>query len=133
MTTPIIPDFIFNLYHNEIVKVVHRVVDCISEEYKLDKTKVLSLVEKNIETKMKLVSEDQEVIKIMKKKPRDLPEDCERCIANIRGGDGVVRRCTLRFCESEEKLCKRHFDKMMAGKDVVNIKEDKTKVQRKLY
>ena len=106
MTTPLIPDFIIDMYENEMRKFAINLIDIIANKKKLDKGELYSLVEKGTGFKLDLVSENKELIKIVKVKPRKLPSDEERCIARTLR-NGIYCRCTFHKTNSKG-FCKRH-------------------------
>lgn len=118
MTTPVLPDFIFNIYHNELVNIINKVTSVISSDFDIPKKDIQKSLSKAFETKLDLITEDEERIKIVKIKPRKLPADHERCQYMMKGKDGIERQCTLRkygvkhqIANDDCMFCGRHMKK----------------------
>lgn len=67
MTCPIIPDFIFKLFEQEITKINMIVVDTICQHFNLDKNEVVKVLHKNLKMNVNIIGEELEHIKIVKK------------------------------------------------------------------
>ena len=106
MTTPLIPDFIIDLYENEMRKFAINVIDVIASRKKIDKEELYKIVEKGTGFDLKIVPESTETIKIVKIKPRKLPDAEERCIARTYK-NGIYCRCTFHRSKGKD-FCKRH-------------------------
>ena len=106
MTTPLIPDFVIGMFENEIRGIIHQVIG-IAAEQGLDQEKLTKLVEKRIGLSLKLVTEDTEVVKIIRVKPRKIPSNNERCTARILK-NGILCQCSFHQFEMEN-VCKKHM------------------------
>lgn len=67
MTCPIIPDFIFKLFEQEITKINMIVVDTICKQFNLDKSEVVKVLHKELNMNVNIIGEELEHIKIVKK------------------------------------------------------------------
>lgn len=112
MTTPMIPDFIFKLYQEEVLKVVDQAIKAISEHHDIDVSKLKKTVEKHAGISFTIIPDDVEKIRILKLKPRKLPDDSERCISLVKTPEGVITRCKFRVEDGcDHHCCKRHGKK----------------------
>lgn len=69
MTSVIIPSFIFQLFEKEITKINASIVDAICKKYSLDIQEVQQMLKADLNINFKIVSEDIEEVKIVKKHP----------------------------------------------------------------
>lgn len=69
MTSVIIPSFIFQLFEKEITKINASIVDAICKKYSLDIQEVHQMLKADLNINFKIVSEDIEEVKIVKKHP----------------------------------------------------------------
>lgn len=67
MTSVIIPDFIFQLFEKEITKINLMVVEAVCSRYNLNIEEVKTLLETDLKMNFKLLSQDIEQVKIIKK------------------------------------------------------------------
>ena len=106
MTTPIVPDFILELFKNEIKKINLGLLEEMCKTYSIDieeaKTKLKDSLNINFDLNK------NEKIKIVNKQ-KELPSE-ERCIARLfRKKDMEVFQCSRRkkecdFCKKHEKM-----------------------------
>jgi hypothetical protein len=106
MTTPIVPDFILELFKNEIKKINLGLLEEMCKTYNIDieeaKTKLKDSLNINFDLNK------NEKIKIVNKQ-KELPSE-ERCIARLfRKKDMEVFQCSRRkkecdFCKKHEKM-----------------------------
>lgn len=109
-TTPIIPDFIFELFQNEIKKINMLFLKKICEHYHINFEEAKMYVEKDLKFSLELSNMEQ--IKIVKKQKLLDPE--ERCIARVYNNKEMhVYQCTRKKYDCD--FCKRH--KKMNDKD----------------
>jgi hypothetical protein len=106
MTTPLIPEVVFNLFQNEITKINTVFLTKVCETYNLNIEDVKKTLEK--ELKVSFTLNPQEKVIIVKK--QKVPEDNERCIARIyRRKDLEVLQCTRRrHNDTTCDCCKLH-------------------------
>lgn len=106
MTTPLIPDFVIAMFENEIRGIIQQVIGIAVEQGAQHDT-LTKLVEKRIGMSLKVVTEDKELVKIMRVKPRKVPCIKERCTARIVK-NGVLCQCSFHQFEMET-VCKKHM------------------------
>lgn len=137
MTTAMLPDFIFKLYHQQIADIVGSVIGVISDKYELDREEVKRYVERKCDLQLELVPDDVEKIRIIKSKPRKLPPDEQRCHAKIRTPEGLFVQCRCAKQENNQsQLCKRHINKPPKYgviEDAANAQEKIGKRLTKIY
>jgi hypothetical protein len=121
MTCPIVPDFIFQLFEKEITKLILLIVDKICDIHNLDKNQVKNQLNKELKINFKIVSEDIEQIKIVKKhqniKIKNMKEDTEDAVvpdknekkeANVENvKDDKHHICHARIFQQNELCIKR--------------------------
>ena len=67
MTSPIVPQFIFDMFEREVTKINMMVVHKICQAYNLDQNEVETMLSKDLSINFNIVHEDIEQIKIVKK------------------------------------------------------------------
>jgi hypothetical protein len=110
MTTPLIPDFIFSLYQQEVIGIVSKVVKCIAEKFTIEEDKLKTVVQKNVGLTLEIVDDTKEKIRIIRCKPRKVLEENARCIARVKTTEGSYGRCKFKFMDGCMH-CKRHSNK----------------------
>ena len=127
MTTPIVPDFIFDLFRKEIGSIVNKALAVIANEYDLNLSHLKTAVEKRLDLNLDIQSEQEEKIRILKIKPRAIPEPENRCIARIKDIEhGGYMQCRSRRVEYGCELCKRHKNKSSKYGTIMNpVEADK--------
>jgi len=108
MTTPLIPDFVINMFENEIRGIIKQVIDVGVEHFGVDENEFKKRVEKKVGMKLTLVTEDTEIVRILKTKPRKLPADEDRCLARVLKC-GMYDRCKFHKHEDNDHVCKKHM------------------------
>jgi hypothetical protein len=78
----------------------------ISREFSIDEELMKKKVQKHIGMRLQIVKEDQEIIKIIKLKPRKSPDDTQRCQARV-AKHGAIEQCSFHKL-SKCDFCKRH-------------------------
>ena len=127
-----IPDFIIDMFENEIRKVTNDVLEAVASKFKLDISLVKTYVEKHIQMNLQIVPDTYETIKITKIKPRPLPDDAVRCIARVKK-TGIICQCTFQCITGNKHLCSRHTNKMLYGTINDPPVEEKRRRYTKLY
>jgi hypothetical protein len=97
MTTPIIPDFIFQLFENEVQEIVFKVLKNICKEYDLDYEEVKKFATIKLYTKLNNIHISK---KIDPKHPDDI-----KCQARMIREMGIKQCCRKK---SEGDFCKIH-------------------------
>lgn len=129
MTTPMIPDFIIDMFENEIRKVMNDALTVVAKEYNLDLQQIRRKVEKKIEMKLEIVPDTYETVKITKLKPRKIPDPESRCLARVKK-DNIICQCSFQAADGAGKqFCTRHLTKMRYG----TINDPPIKETRKRY
>lgn len=67
MTSIIIPDFIFKLFTQKILEINNMIINKMCEHYNLDIDEAHKFLEKEMKIKFKIIGEDIEQVKIVKK------------------------------------------------------------------
>jgi hypothetical protein len=106
MTTPLIPDFIVRMFENELRKIIGDIISYVSKEFGIDADILRKQVHRHVGIGIHVVKEDEEVVKIVKLKPRKAPDDVFRCKALIMK-NGDVQQCMLQK-QTKCDFCKRH-------------------------
>lgn len=106
MTAPIVPDFILELFKNEIKKINLGLLEEICKTYDIDINEAKTKLQDSLNINFDL--NKNEKIKIVNKQ-KELPSE-ERCIARLfRKKDMEVFQCSRRkkecdFCKKHEKM-----------------------------
>lgn len=100
MTTPILPEFVLQLFQCEVTKVVHAEIKRVCELYNLDFEEVAQRL-----GHVELQTTEHPGFRIMKKNEKIAPKEV-RCVARMLH-DLEVKQCTRARCEGSE-LCRRH-------------------------
>lgn len=163
MTCAIVPQFIFDMFEREIVKINSVIVHRICQRYNLDEEEVRQTLSDDLKINFSIVHEDIEQIKIIKKhQPKqstlsktkmeqedDVVNDAStstdtQCEARVFiASDLIVKQCSRPKLDGH-KLCKLHQRLHEEGKlKYGTIHEDKPacistaklsqKVRRKIY
>jgi hypothetical protein len=118
MTCPIVPEFIFQMFEKEITKLNILIVDKICDLHNLNKDEVKKELNKELKINFKIVSEDIEQIKIVKKhhniktkhtetKLKDIiEEDKSKKVENVEEDD-KIHICHARIFHQNELIIKR--------------------------
>lgn len=162
MTSPLVPEFIFEMFEREVTKINTVIVEKMCQIYDLDVTEAKERLSKELSINFNIVHEDIEQIKIVKKhnnkaksnkandgegsskdveEENDINEQCEARV--FVSTDLVVKQCS-RSKMAESNLCKLHQRLKDEGKlKYGTINEEKpacistaklnTKVRRKIY
>lgn len=118
MTSIVIPDFIFKMFTQKVLEINKTVVDMLCDHYQLDKTDVFEFLEKEMKINFKLVGEDIEQVKIVKKHKKkgnqnqiDNKEKSTFCDARVFiPSELIVKQCSRSklngssFCKIHDKL-----------------------------
>lgn len=104
MTTPVVPELIFNLFKNEIIKINLTLLTSICSLYNIDVEEAKNRLKKELNL-------DLEIDKLLKiqivKKQKEVNKE-ERCIARIyRPKDIEVSQCHRKMIDGCD-FCKRH-------------------------
>lgn len=110
MTTPFIPDFIFSMFQSEISGIVDKAIRVIADEHSLNEDKLSTLVRSKLDLNVDLISDKEEKVKIVKCKPRKIPEAEDRCIARVNNKEAGVIQCRFKHLQ-DCQFCKRHSKK----------------------
>lgn len=108
MTTPLMPDFIADLFNEEIRRVQVKIVDRICDDFGLDKTKVMEKLGFN----KGCVKFSGMRFKILKyyDTPYGSVNKKDKCIARIHNAsENTLHQC--KRSQSCGEFCKTHFDK----------------------
>jgi hypothetical protein len=137
MTTPMIPDFNFKLYQDEILKVINVVVKVISDHHQIDAEKLKKTIERHADICFTIVPDDVEKVRIIKSKPRKLPEEGDRCTSHIRTPEGLFMQCRCKKADNKDN-CKRHTKKpsqygTISEPNEHHMKKDTRKKSNKIY
>lgn len=142
MTTVVIPDFIIHLFENEITGIITKVIDSISEVYDLSPKDLKALASKVIDSPLRIIPEEEEHIKIVRKNARRILEDDARCQGLIKK-NGIICRCgfahnkTSNYCTRHEKKANQdptYFDTLKQTMTATDSSaEKKMKKNGKLY
>jgi len=104
MTTPIIPDFILDLFKDEIKKINLVLLEEMCKIYNIDIDDAKLKLQDSLNINFKL--KNNEKIKILKKR-KDTPSE-ERCIARLfRKSELIILQCNCK--KKEGDFCKRHL------------------------
>jgi hypothetical protein len=80
MTSPIVPQFIFDMFEREIIKINSVIVHRICQEYHLDEEEVKQKLANDLAINFNIIHEDIEQIKIIKKhKPKSQTVKSKPC------------------------------------------------------
>lgn len=101
-----LPDFVIGLFENEIRRVLKEVIDVGVDKFKLSREAYEAAIEQKIGMGLQLVTENEEIVKITRNKPRAIPPDNERCKARILK-HGLYCQCMFRKV-SKSMFCARH-------------------------
>ena len=109
MTTATVPEFIANLFENEIKKVVASVTKTISDKYNIKESDIAELLDKKLGLNLVMVPEESESFKVIrKKKEKKVKPDKLCCEARIYR-NGMYTQCT-RY-QRVGDLCNAHDGK----------------------
>lgn len=67
MTAIVIPDFVFKMFSQKILEINTIIIDKLCEKYNIDKDEAHKYLEKELKIDFKLINEDIEEIKVVKK------------------------------------------------------------------
>lgn len=124
MTTPVIPEFILQLFSDEIRKILELAVDAIVESTGNDKAAIMKLLEGKRILAPRVVKHEEEVFRIVRQKPRNkLPEDEHRCQARVCK-QHIFQQCA--FSKKEGDFCKRHHKHLKHGTVNDPLPEDRS-------
>lgn len=105
MTTPLVPDFILQLFQDEVHKINSVVVQKMCQMYNIDYDDAVTKLAK--EAAIKLTLSNNEKIKLVKKQKE--PDAKQRCHARVfRKKDLEVFQCTRKTPAEGACFCKRH-------------------------
>ena len=110
MTTPFIPDFIFNMFKQEVSSIIDQALHIVANDHKLDLNKLKNRVKECLDLNIELVDDSKEKIKIIRTKPRKVPEDEDRCQARVNHKEKGLVQCAFKHTEGCD-FCKRHANK----------------------
>lgn len=106
MTTPLVPDFVINMFENELRGIIMTVIDTLSKDFSIDREVAIKKVQRKLGMSLTIVKEDEEVIRIIKAKPRKVPNEHQRCLARV-AKNGMLDQCSFQKL-SKSDFCKRH-------------------------
>lgn len=113
MTTPLIPDFVVKMFENEVAQVVKSALKAVADTKGHDMEELEAIVQKNLDLSLKLIPPSEEIVKVIKVKPRRIPQDSERCCANVMS-KGIISRC--KFSRADNiTFCRRHSSTQKYG------------------
>lgn len=130
MTTVMVPDFIINMYEDEVKKVVNQVIVHISERFEINKDEIIEGVEKNLEMKLNVVPDSELKVVITHKKPRAQINQETRCIARLKKG-GLFYQCSCKRNEAYDMLCTRHGKATSLKHGTINDELPKENLKRR--
>lgn len=146
MTSIIIPDFIFKLFTKQILEINNIIIDKLCEHYNLDKTEAHKVLEKEMKMNFKIVGEDIEQVKIVKKhkKKEKLASPSTHCDARVFiANELTVKQCSRckldgsSFCKTHHKLSQSGSLKYgtihEAKPDSISTEKLNMKVKRTIY
>lgn len=147
MTSIAIPDFIFKMFTQKILEINNVIVDKLCEKYNINKIEAREFIDKELKVNFKLVGEDIEQIKVVKKhKKKDVEKNDSSLCCDARvfiSNDLVVKQCSRSkfngqlFCKTHQKLYDEgnlkygtiHEEKP----DVISTEKLNMKVKRIIY
>jgi excinuclease UvrABC ATPase subunit len=98
MTSIIIPDFIFKMFTQKILDINNIVINKLCEHYNLDKEEAHKILEKEMNMNFKLIGEDIEQIKIVKKhKKKDTEKKDDNKETNV---SSIASSSTSSYCDA---------------------------------
>ena len=123
-----IPSYLLKLLESEIKDIQIELVKKISDKYNLCFDNIYREFIENSSLKV-LPDKNEKVIIYKKQKSRVLPDDVNRCIANI-WGRGNGGRCSRKMVNEHTKLCKQHSNGLKHGTiyDTTNKNKNNNKV-----
>lgn len=158
MTSIIVPDFIFKMFSQKILEINNIVIDKLCEHFNLDKEEAHKILEKEMKMNFKLVGEDIEQIKIVKKHKKKDTEKQDKehntsstvssmstnCVARVFvANELIVKQCSR--CKLEgSSFCKIHHQLNQSGKlkygtihdakpDSISTEKLNMKIKRTIY
>lgn len=157
MTSIIIPDFIFKMFTQKILDINKIIIDKLCEHYNLDKEETHKFLEKEMAINFKLIGEDIEQIKVVKKhKKKETTKQQERTDSNLLtsgssfcdarvfiANELIVKQCSR--CKTDNSsFCKIHHKLNQQGKlkygtihetkpDSISTEKLNLKVKRTIY
>jgi hypothetical protein len=115
MTSISIPDFVLKMFEQKIVEINSTIVDKLCDRFDINKNEAHKFLEKELKINFKLINEDIEQIKIVKKhkkkEPVDITNQSSFCDARVFiATDVIVKQCSrsklegCKFCKSHQRL-----------------------------
>lgn len=116
MTTVVIPDFIIDLFENEIRNIILKLLNGISTRFNLSESELVNAVSKDMQMDLRIIPEEEEHIKIIRVKPKKQLAHEDRCKGLVKK-DGIIRQCAFSHRDASD-YCLRHSKKFQANPHV---------------